>query len=225
MLSQAIGNLLPAAIGVALSPIPIVAVILMLGTPRARSNGSAFAVGWLAGLIAVSIIVVFVVGGAKDPSSATATGVNWFQVVVGVVFFAMAAKQWRKRPTDGEEPEMPTWMSVVDTFEWPKALGLAVLLSAVNPKNLILTAAASMAIAQAGLDGGQSAAAIAVFVVVASSTVVGSVVLYLLAPRAAATKLQTVKDFFARNNAVIMMVLLIILGAKLLGEGFGALGS
>lgn len=225
MLSQAIGNLLPSAIGVALSPVPIVAVILMLGTPRARSNGSAFAAGWLAGLIAVSIIVVFVVGGAKDPSSATATGVNWFQVAVGVLFFAMAAKQWRERPTGGEEPEMPKWLAVIDTFEWPKALGLAVLLSAVNPKNLLLTAAGSMAIAQAGLDGGQSAAAIAVFVIVGSLTVVGPVVLYLVAPRAAASKLQTVKDFFAHNNAAIMMVLLVILGAKLLGQGFGALGA
>jgi hypothetical protein len=34
MLGEAIGDLLPSALGVALSPIPIVAVILMLGTPR-----------------------------------------------------------------------------------------------------------------------------------------------------------------------------------------------
>jgi hypothetical protein len=31
---------LPSAVGVALSPVPIIAVILMLGTPRARSNGT-----------------------------------------------------------------------------------------------------------------------------------------------------------------------------------------
>jgi hypothetical protein len=39
MLGDAIGDLLPSAVGIALSPIPIVAVILMLGTPRARSTG------------------------------------------------------------------------------------------------------------------------------------------------------------------------------------------
>ena len=54
---QAIGDLLPAAIGVAMSPIPIIAVILMLSTPKAHSNGSAFAVGWVLGLVIVSIIV------------------------------------------------------------------------------------------------------------------------------------------------------------------------
>ena len=42
-MGQAIGDLLPSAIGVALSPVPIIAVILILGTPKARSNGPAFA--------------------------------------------------------------------------------------------------------------------------------------------------------------------------------------
>jgi hypothetical protein len=32
--------------------IPIVAVVVMLGTPRARSAGLAFAAGWLVGLSA-----------------------------------------------------------------------------------------------------------------------------------------------------------------------------
>ena len=48
-MGQAIGDLLPAAIGVAISPVPIIAIILMLGTPKARSNGPAFAAGWVLG--------------------------------------------------------------------------------------------------------------------------------------------------------------------------------
>ena len=64
MLGEAIGDLLPAAVGVALSPIPIVAVILMLGTPRARANGPAFAAGWVAGLVTVGVIVLLVAGDA-----------------------------------------------------------------------------------------------------------------------------------------------------------------
>jgi len=35
---------------VALSPVPIIAVVLMLGTPRARVNGPAFVLGWVLGL-------------------------------------------------------------------------------------------------------------------------------------------------------------------------------
>ena len=56
-MGQAIGALLPSAAAVALSPIPIVAVILMLSTPRAKTNGPAFAVAWMIGLAAVSSVV------------------------------------------------------------------------------------------------------------------------------------------------------------------------
>lgn len=38
----AIGEMLPLAIGIAISPLAIVAVILILTTPRARTNGPAF---------------------------------------------------------------------------------------------------------------------------------------------------------------------------------------
>jgi len=41
MLSQTVGQVLPYALGVALSPVPIIAVVVMLGTPRARGNGAA----------------------------------------------------------------------------------------------------------------------------------------------------------------------------------------
>jgi hypothetical protein len=49
-MGQAIGGSLPLAIGIAISPIPIIAVVLMLTTPRAKANGLAFLAGWLLGL-------------------------------------------------------------------------------------------------------------------------------------------------------------------------------
>ncbi len=57
MLTDVIGDLLPAAAAVALSPIPIVAVVLVLGSPQARTAGPAFAIGWVVGLGAVSVAV------------------------------------------------------------------------------------------------------------------------------------------------------------------------
>jgi Sap, sulfolipid-1-addressing protein len=79
-LNQAIGDLLPAALAVALSPIPIVAVVLVLAGPKARTAGPAFAVGWVSGLVAVSAIVVLVLGTGNDPNGDAATGVDWLKV-------------------------------------------------------------------------------------------------------------------------------------------------
>ena len=55
-MGQASGDILPMAIGVAISPVPIIAIVLMLGTPRARSTGPASTLGWVAGLTIVGTI-------------------------------------------------------------------------------------------------------------------------------------------------------------------------
>ncbi len=59
-MGAAIGEMLPLAIGIAISPLPIIAVILILTTPKGRSNGLAFLGGWLLGLAAVGVIVLVV---------------------------------------------------------------------------------------------------------------------------------------------------------------------
>ena len=46
----AIGGMLPFAVGIALSPMPIVAVVLFLVTERARANALSFLVGWIVGI-------------------------------------------------------------------------------------------------------------------------------------------------------------------------------
>ncbi len=219
MLIQTIGDLLPSAVGVAISPIPIVAIVLMLATPRGRSNGLAFSLGWIVGLGGVMAIVLLL---AKTASSDTTdTGVNWVTLTLGVVLLGLARRRWRGRPKKGEETEMPSWVAAVDHFTFPKSLGLGLALSAVNPKNLVLTLAGAGVIARAGLSTGDEVVAAVVFVAVASVTVVGLVLFYLVAPTAASRPLESIKAFMADNNDAIMAVILLILGVKLIGDGMG----
>ena len=222
MLSNTIGDLLPSALAVALSPIPIVAVILVLGAPRARAAGPAFALGWIAGLLAVSVIVVLVVGAGSDPDDSD-PGLNWFKIAIGILFLVMAARQWRKRPGPGEQPEAPSWMATIETVTPGRAAVLGGALSGVNPKNLALTLTAAASIAEAGLDTTDTAIAVAAFVVLGSITVAGAVLFYLVDADRAARPLAAVREFMFENNAVIMMVVLLILGAKLLGDGLAVL--
>jgi threonine/homoserine/homoserine lactone efflux protein len=224
-MGQAIGDLLPSAIGVALSPVPIIAVILILGTPRARSNGPAFAAGWVLGLVVVGVVVLLVAGDADDPDSGSSTAVDVIKLLLGGLFLGIAAKQWRGRPKPGEQASLPKWMAAVDSFPPGRSLALGAALSGLNPKNLALTLAAAASIAQAGLDGGESAAALAVFIVLGSLTVAGPVLFYVLAADRAARPLASIKDFMSTHNAVILMVVLLVLGAKLLGGGIAGLSD
>jgi heme/copper-type cytochrome/quinol oxidase subunit 4 len=97
------------------------------------------------------------------------------------------------------------------------------LLAGVNPKNLALTLAAALSIAQAGLSGSQPWIALAVFVIIASLTVAVPVLYYLFAGQSAEKALNTWKAWLVSNNATVMFILFLVLGALLLGQGLGGL--
>ena len=224
MLGPAIGDLLPSAIGVALSPLPIVAVVLMLATPRAKVNGVAFAVGWVVGLTLVSAAVLLLAGGA-DTSGGTRTAVDWLKIVFGLGLLLVAKRQWDARPAPGEEASLPKWMTTLEEFDAARSGLVGAALAAVNPKNLMLTLAAAASIAQAGLSAGDDVVAVAVFVLVASVSIVAPVVAYLVLGEKAAAPLAELRDWMSRNNAVIMMVVCLVLAAKLVGAGIAGLSD
>ncbi len=224
MIAQAIGDLLPSAVGVAVSPVPIIAIVLMLGTPRARATGTAFALGWIGGLTSAVVIVTLISGGgSSDGGSSTAVG--WVKLVLGVLCVAGAAKTWKGRPGPGEAAEMPAWMAGLDAIATGKAAVLGAALAGANPKNLALSVAAAASVGQASLSGGETTLALAVFVLLASVSVAGPVAFYLLAPQRAAAPLNSLKDAMADHNDVIMVVVLLVLGAKLVGNGLGLVAA
>ena len=226
-LGEAIGSVLPAAVAVAISPIPIIGVIVMLGTPRARTNGPAFAAAWILGLAAASTVVLLMTrgAGADDPSSGAWTGASLVQLGLGVLLLVLALRQWRGRPTGDGPPQMPGWMTGVDHFGAARSFATGAMLSAANPKNLILTVSAATTIGQARLSGLDDVVAIAVFVAIGSTTVVGAVLFSLIGGTRSADALASLKSFMATNNAVIMTVLFLVLGAKVLGEGIAGLSA
>lgn len=222
MLNGAIGDLLPSALAVALSPFPVVAAVGVLGGRRARTAGPAFAGGWIAGLAAVSVAVVLLVNGATEPGG-DGDGLDWWKIAVGVVFLALAAKQWAKRPQRGEPAPEPSWMAALDRTGPGRAAVLGAALAAANPKNLALTLTAAASIAEADLDPPATWLAVAAFVAIGSATVAGAVLFHLLAGDRAAAPLGEIRRFMAEHNAAIMTVVLLLLGAKLLGDGLGGL--
>ena len=208
----------------AASPVPIIAVILMLFGPKARSVGPAFALGWVLALLVVGAIVLVVADGSDVSTDESASdAASWLKLLLGLLFLGLALRQWRSRPKDGESAEMPKWMDSIDTFTPVRAFGLGALLAGVNPKNLALTVAAATTIAQAGLNGGEPWLVLLVFLALASVSVVVPVVYYLAAGASAERTLNSMKGWLAANNATVMFVLFLIFGAKLIGDGFGGL--
>ncbi len=226
-MGQGISAILTFAIGVAISPVPIIAVILMLFSQRARVNGPAFLVGWVVALAAVSVVVYVLSHDGNVASSSTASdSVSWGKIVLGVVLLAMARRNWRKRPAPGEAATMPRWLATVETVSPVKALGLGVALAAVNPKNLILTAGAAAGLAQVpGLSTTDAVVAIALFVVIASLTIAGPVIYALVGGARAKTTLDSAKTWLTVHNAAVMGVLFLVFGVDLIAKGLPPLTS
>ena len=216
--------MLPYAVGVAISPIPIVAVILMLFSARARVNGPAFLLGWVGGLAVVSAVVYALAdAGNAGTSSGASDAVSWLKLLLGILLVLAAARSWRKRPAPGVTPAMPKWMAGIDGLSPAKALGLGVLLSSVNPKNLALAIGAAAGLAQLGVSTTDAVVALIVFVVVASATIAGPVVYYLVGGDGARARLDELKDWLAHNNSAVMAVLLLVFGVVLFSQGLGSL--
>jgi threonine/homoserine/homoserine lactone efflux protein len=223
-MGQAIGQVLSFGVGVAISPVPIIAVVLMLATPRGRANGPAFLVGWVVGLALAGTVVLLVASGADaSEQGEPADWVSWLKLVLGLLLLLLAVRQWRGRPHEGEQATMPKWMQALDAFTAPKALGAGVLLSALNPKNLLLTVGAAAAIAQTGISAGEQAVALAVFVILGTVGVAAPVVIYFALGHRSAEILERMRRFLSANNAAVMSVLLLVIGAKLIGDGITGL--
>jgi hypothetical protein len=223
-MGSVIGQIFPLAIGVALSPLPIVAVILMLFSKNARSASIGFLIGWILGMTIVGTIVVLIADPTQQATGGSSSPVGAIvHIVLGFVFFFLAYRDWKKRPKSGEQAEMPKWMQGIDSMTAGKAVGMGALLSGVNPKNLVLTMSAGIAIAGAGLNSTQSIVALAVFIVIASISVAAPVIINLVLGDKAAPTLNSWKTWLVQNNAVVMMVLLIVFGAVMFGKGLGVL--
>jgi hypothetical protein len=206
-------------VGVALSPVPIIAVVLMLMSRRARLNGPGFVIGWLAGLAVIGAIVLAIAGPADAGSQGKpATWVSLLELLLGLLLVLLAVRQWRGRPQKGQEVEAPKWMGSIERFGPGKAVGAGTVLSGANPKNTLLAIGAATTIAQTGIGGTDQAIAYIVFAVVATLGVASPVVLWFVLGDRSRQVLAGLRDWMGQHNAVIMAVLCLVIGAKLIGD-------
>ena len=220
-----IGEILPLALGVAISPVPVMAAVLMLLSPNAKGTSVGFLVGWVAGIV-VAITAFTLLASVlpeKDADGSNPTA-GWIKVILGVLLLLMAVKQWRGRPTGDVVPALPTWMKAIDTMTAVKGAGLGFLLSALNPKNLIMAAGAGVIIggAETSLETGAVVLSIAIFTVIAAASVAVPVIAYMVASDKMAGPLESVHQWLVKENAAVMAVLLLVIGVAMVGKGLGS---
>ncbi len=220
---ETIGATLTNAAAIAVSPIPIIAVILMLMSPRSTRMGLAFLFGWFIGIVVATTVFSLLAGAIPAGGSGGSRPIlGGVQILLGLGLLFLGWRQWRSRPEPGTTPELPAWMSKIDQMRALPAVGLAFALAAVNPKNLLVAAAAGTEIGHASLEPGALVGTILAFSLIAASSVLVPVLFAVVAPQTAAKGLAGIRAWLTVNNSVIMTVLLAILGANVIGKGLGS---
>jgi hypothetical protein len=216
-----VAELIPLAVGVALSPVPVIAAMLVLLSRRASDASAGFLVGWIAGVGGVSCLFAILESrrGSQPGAGASPTLNAWLAVGLGAAVAFTGVLQWQRRPRSPAETRLPRWLAAVDSLSWMKAAALGLALVAVNPKNLLLCAAAGTELGKASGGSADQALGILFFTVLGTATVSIPVVSYLVARDRMRGGLDAARRWVELNSAPVSSVVLVAIGLVLFMRG------
>lgn len=207
-------EILPYALGVFASPLPVIVGVILLFTPRPRPTSVTYVATWVAGVTLAAVVFTLLAGyiGDHDQDAAWAP---WLRVVLGLLLLAMGVKLWRGRAAE----ESPRWLDAVLEAGPREAVRLGVLMSAANPKELVMALGAGVVIGSSEVGAGTAVAALVVFVFVGALSVVAPLAVFLVGGDGTLERLGVAREWLQRNNAVVASIVLVALGVWLLVGG------
>ncbi len=220
MLKVIIGEILPLALVVTVSPLNIIPAILLLFTSKPLTNALSFLLGFVGG-VALTLVALIALGGAVNltTSDGHSTWAGWLKLILGIYLVFAAVRKFRGRPRSGEDGTLPKWMDGITGYNASKSLAAGVVLGALNPKNLVVGLASAAAISASNLSVGQQAIVVSVYVLVAVLGVVAPIVVMIALGERAHGVLESWNAWLRQNNVTVMSVLFLVFGAVLIGQG------
>ncbi|WP_270997374.1 GAP family protein [Listeria seeligeri] len=219
-MDSAVSAILSPAVGILISPFPIVGLILILLSNKARINSIFYTVGWIVGNIAVFFIGLFLMGSAVSSSGEQSMLVKIVLIVLGVLLILLGAHDFMKRPKDGEKATTPQWFEKMSNIKPGGAMFFAFVLSAVNPKNMLLSLTAGVSVGTLNLAGGQEITATIIFGIIACCSIYIPTIAFLIAGNKLNNVLDNMRKWLIQNNSVIMAVLFLFIGLNIISKAF-----
>ncbi len=224
-MNQVIGEILPLAVAVLVSPIPIAAAIVLLFSGRPRPNAVGYVIGFLLG-VGVVLGALTVVAGATDLTDAGSEPgwAGWLRIVLGVALVLGGVRRFRNRPAPGEAGT-PAWMEGIESFAPGRSFAVGFGIGALNPKNIVVGLGAAVTISSGLADDPVSSTVIVVlaYAVFASLGVMAPLAAALAMGERADTMLDNWRVWLMDNNAGVVAVVFLVIGAVLAGKGIASL--
>jgi len=215
---DALKEALPMAIGLAFSPFPLIAIIILLMTPKAKSNSIWFLLGWMLGIYFIGLLVLLIPGLGTNQGEPTVLSGS-IRIIAGVILLIFAFKSWLKRPKPGDEIVTPKLFLTIDSFDLKKSMMTGFLFSAANVKNMAFSAAGAVRIHQTLSEDGNTFAALAVFALIGSLVLMIPVMIYVIAGARIEPTFLIWKKWLIKNNKILLVIILGFIGLILIKAG------
>ena len=215
---QALGGLLPIAVAVAFSSVPITVTILILLSPNRNVAALPFLIGSVIGVAGVLVLSTYFASVLPKPprlgpdlaTAALFTVIGLALIVLGIVNL--------RRSSRTERTGMPRWLSRVEAFGALVSFAVAVLL-AFRPKGLLLGMTAGLVLRGASVEAGQDVALVVIYTVIATSTVVVPITASFVARQRMEPKLIAARDWLTNNGRILTSLMMLMIGVVILGAG------
>ncbi|MFB2598564.1 GAP family protein [Herbiconiux sp. P17] len=217
-MADALGRLLPLAVALAISSVPILVTVLILLSPNSRRSAFPFLVGFVVGVAVVFTGCIALAQAIPAPvvrHPQQALGIAL--IVIGAALVALAVISG-VRGMHAEAVGVPRWMNLVSEFGPLRSIGLGLLLC-FRPKSLLLCAAAGLTVRSDRLSLGELAVLVGVFTLIATSTVIAPIVVAAASPQHAQGWLTAMRHWIEKNSATVTTVILLIIGVVIVGDG------
>jgi len=220
------GQLLPLALTIALSPLPLAGLLLMLLAPDGFKAAAGFSIGWFLGvLMSATLLALLSSLLPHDRSAGTRALQVTVPLVLGVALIVLGLVQWHDRPARGAEVPLPRWLNALDRLSPARATIIGVGYAAFRPKNLVMAAAAGVVILGAHSDPTGILLSVALFTALASITMLGPVLAYAFGGPRVRAWLVRLRMWLVQHMPLITVVTVLLLGVFLVLAGLSALAG
>lgn len=216
---QVVVQLIPIAIAMAVSSVPIMATLIILLSKNRSRSSLPFLLGWVVGLaVVVTVCGIFALAipapiSPRRPDTVAAT----IEIVIGVALAILAVVTWLRRDRD-RSAEVPKWLASVGSLHPWAVCGLALLFN-VRPKALLLAVAAGIVLRGGDLSAGAAAVAIVIYTVIAASTVAVPIIMTLASPTRMEPRLRSAQGWLGRNSASLTSAILLLVAVVVVVSG------
>ena len=222
---SALGDTLPLAAGIALSPLGlIICLVLLAAESRGRRKAAIFGLGWAVSIFIIVGIAYYLIGAARISGVQRALyELEVLQLVFTVACLALAVITWVRSLGASDAPRENKLLQRLDGIGVPAAGGLGLAQGFARIKNLLLALGAGARFGEAGLRGGRAVLPVAIFALASTLGVLVPVTVAVLGGTRAPIVLSRARAWLEANISSITIVALLVIGVYFLGQGLDIL--